>query len=215
MAIDGGIPPADGRNRGAADAVEEGVNSSSAVPPPATWYSGSVDRSLRPRRPLSTIALTGARATWHGLMRWTIAGLAGLSALLVATEQHRVCDAWGSCDASDWGPSHTLLADQGGMPLMLLALIAAFQLFGKDSKFLPRVMTAIGAWITSLFVLAGVAFTHFLSHVEGGDGAAFLSFLVMAASLLQIVLEPVLAVRERRALAASEPVFPRAAVVSK
>lgn len=209
------LPPADGRNRAGAGAVDPDVNSATAAPPPAAWYSGAVDRRLHPRRPLSSVALAGARASWHTAARWLACGLAALSALLVAVEPHRVCDRWGACEASDWGPSHTLLQDLGAMPLVLLALVIGLQLMGKQASFLLRVFTVVGAATTMIFILGTMAFAHFLSSTEGGDGAVLVALLTFACCVFQMVMEPVLAIGQRRALEASEPVFPRAAVVEQ
>jgi hypothetical protein len=209
------LPHADRRNRPVADAVDPDVSITAAAPPPAAWYSGAVDRRLRPRRPLSQVALAGARASWHAGARWTASALAALTALMAATETHRVCDSWGSCDADDWGAAHTVASDLGATPFVLLALVIGLQLAGKDSKFVARMFSVVGAAIVSIIALGGVALAHFLSKVEGGDGVVFAALLTTGVCLFQLLLEPVLAVGQRRALEAREPEFPRAAVVSR
>lgn len=187
---------------------------SHASPPPSSWYSGAVARRLQPRRPLSDIALTGDRVTWHAATRWLIGGLVSLVALLVATEQHQVCESWGSCDASDWGAAHTLVSDLGGMPFLLLAVIAALQLAGYRRRMLAGLLTAIGSAVMAVYLLLSVALVHLLSKVEGGGSAAGLSLILVVVCLFQIVLEPVLAARARRDLEAADPHVPRAAVVA-
>lgn len=181
---------------------------------PVATYPGTVAARLRPRRPLLEVALAGRRASWHAVVRWAIAGFALLAALLVALEPHRVCDAWGSCDASDWGPWHTLARDQGVAPFALLALVVALQRGAYRSKLLASVLTALGTFVIGLIYFGSTALTHFLSHVDGGDGAVFCGFAVTVLALAQVVLEPVLVVGQRRALEATDPVFPRAAVVT-
>ena len=214
MGPDDDDEPVDPRNREGGGAVDRDVSTSTAAPPPAAWYGGAVDRRLHPRPSLWQLPLTAGRATGHAVVRWVACGLAALTALMIAIEPHRVCDAWGSCDAEDWGPTHTLAGDLGASPFIMLALVVALQLLGRQARMAARVLTAIGAGITALFVAATVAFAHFLSSTEGGDGAMALSLLTLVVCVLQLVVEPVWTVRERRAQEASAPVFPHAAVVS-
>ncbi|HVV86429.1 MAG TPA: hypothetical protein VHE35_25405 [Kofleriaceae bacterium] len=174
-----------------------------------------MDRRLRPRRSLFDVALAGGRARWHRALRRIIGGLAAVTALLVGTEQHRVCDSWGHCDASDWGPSHTLVHDLGPMPIILLAFVGGLQLMGYQRKLGAGLGTSIGSAVTALYVLGSATFAHFLSSTEGGDGAVMGLLVLFALCLFQIVLEPVLAARQRRLLEASDPVFPHAAVVRR
>ena len=186
--------------------------------PPATtvgWYPGTMDQRLQPRRPLLGVALAGGRATWHVVTRWVVIGFAGLAALLTATERHRVCNAWGSCDASDWSEPHTLLSDVGVAPLLLLALVVALELPGYRRRFLGSWLSALGAALVAVVPLGMVALAHFLSHVDGDGGAVLLTFLTFGLALAQLVLEPILFVGMRRALERDDPRFPRAAVVAR
>ena len=191
------------------------MNSTSASPPPAAWYSRSVARRLRPRRALLELVVEGTRATWHVAARWALTAGAALAALLVVVDQHRVCEAWGHCDADDWGASHSLLADHGGQPLLLFSLVAAMQLGGLRRKTVVGVLIAVGSLVIAFLVAGQLAFTHFLSSVDGGDGAVAVSLVVAAGALGQIVLELVLAVHERRELEARDPALPHAAVVER
>lgn len=179
--------------------------------------SGSVGRYpvLARRRPLGQIRLAGGRARWHVVVRWTLVGLAGLIALLVATERHRVCDAWGACDPDDWGAAHTLASDLGPLPFVLLAAVVALQLGAIGGRVLATLATAIGTLVAALVLFGGVAMAHFLSNVDGGAGAGVLTFGLVALALAQVVLEPVLVFGQRRRLAAVAPRGPAAAVVAR
>jgi hypothetical protein len=209
------LPTADARNRTAVAAVDPDVNSATATPPPAAWYPGSVDRRLRQRRGLTDVVLAGTRERWHVTVRWIVVGLAALTALIIATERHRVCDAWGSCDASDWGPSHTLVSDVGGTPFVLLAFLVTLQFFGRRARLLGSAGSALGSAVLAVYLVATCGMAHFLSKVEGDDGAVMLCLATFAACLFQLVLEPILAAGMRRALERNDPEFPRAAVVPR
>ena len=189
----------------------------SHAPPMATvgWYPGPMDQRLQPRRPLLGVALAGGRATWHVVARWVVIGFAALSALLMATERHRVCDRWGRCDASDWGEPHTLASDVGALPFVMLALVVALQLAGYRRGLLGSLFSAAGASMAALVAFGLAAFAHFLSHVDGGGGAVLFAFLASLVTLAQLVLEPILFVGMRRALERDDPRFPRAAVIQR
>ncbi|MBL8624891.1 MAG: hypothetical protein JNK64_26520 [Myxococcales bacterium] len=174
-----------------------------------------MDQRLQPRRPLLRVALAGGRATWHVAVRWAVIGCAALAALLMATERHRVCDAWGSCDASDWGEPHTLASDVGALPFVMLALVVALQLAGYRRGLLGGVLSALSAALAAVVALGVAALAHFLSHVDGGGGAVLLTFLTFGLAVAQLVLEPILFVGMRRALERDDPRFPRAAVVAR
>ena len=182
---------------------------------PVEHYSSTVARQLRPRRSLSEVALAGGRMTWHVTVRVIMVGLAALTALLIATDRHRECNAIGSCDADEWGASHSLVSDLGAAPFLLLAMLVAVQLVAYRGKLLANVFTAIGSAVIAAMVLANVALVHFLSNVDGGGGAVVPAMMSLLLALFQLVLEPVLAAGQRKQLEASEPEFPRAAVVSR
>lgn len=189
----------------------------SHAPPVTTvgWYPGPMDQRLQPRRPLLHVALAGGRATWHVAVRWVVVGFAALAALLTATERHRVCHAWGTCDASDWSEPHTLLSDVGVAPMLLLALVVALELAGYRRRLLASWLSALGAAVVAVVPLGMVALAHLMSHVDGGGGAVLLSLLTFVTALAQLVLEPILFVGMRRALERDDPRFPRAAVVAR
>lgn len=183
--------------------------------PTVGWYPGTMDQRLQPRRPLLGVALSGGRATWHIVVRWVVIGFAALSALLMATERHRVCDRWGSCDASDWGEPHTLASDLGAVPFIMLALVIALQLAGYRRGLLGGVLSALSAAMAAVVAFGLAAMAHFLSHVDGGDGAVLCAFVAFLLTLAQLVLEPILFVGMRRALERDDPRFPRAAVIQR
>lgn len=180
---------------------------------PVGWYSAPMDQRLQPRRPLLGVALSAGRATWHVVARWVVIACAGLTALLTATERHRVCDAWGTCDASDWSEPHTLLSDVGVAPLLLLALVVALELAGYRRRFLASLLSALGAALVAVVPLGMVALAHLLSNVDGGGGAVLFALLTFLVAMAQLVLEPILFIGMRRALERHDPRFPRAAVV--
>ncbi len=182
---------------------------------PMGCYAGTMDQRLTPRRPLGQVVLAGGRATWHVAVRWIVVGFAALAALLTATERHRVCSAWGSCDADDWGAAHTLYADVGVAPLLLLGLVVALELAGYRRGLLGSLLSALGAAMAAVAVFGVLAFAHFLSRVDGGGGAVMFAFLAFVLALAQLVLEPILFVGMRRALERDDPRFPRAAVVAR
>ena len=181
---------------------------------PVEHYSRSVDHQLRRRRSLLEIALTGGRRTWHVTVRIIMVGLAALTALLIATEQHRVCESIGRCDADEWSASHSLASDLGAAPWLLLGFLIVLQLIAYRGKLLPSIFTALGSAVIALMVTVTTGLVHFLSNVDGGGGATAASLMMLMLALFQLVLEPVLAAGQRKQLEASEPVFPRAAVVS-
>jgi hypothetical protein len=174
-----------------------------------------MDQRLQPRRPLLRVALAGARATWHVGARWVVIGFAALAALLMATERHRVCHGWGSCDAGDWSAPHTLASDVGALPFVMLALVIALQLAGYRRGLLGSALSALGAGMAAVVAFGVAALAHLLSNVDGGGGALLFAFLAFALTLAQLVLEPILFVGMRRALERDDPRFPRAAVIQR
>lgn len=189
----------------------------SHAPPvtPVGWYPAPMDQRLVPRRPLLGVTLTGKRATWHVAARWVVIGCAVLAALLMATEQHRVCHSWGTCDASDWSEPHALVADVGALPFVMLALVIALELAGYRRGLLGSLFAALGAALAAVVAFGVAALAHFLSHVDGGGGAVMFAFLAFLLTLTQLVLEPILFVGMRRALERDDPRFPRAAVIQR
>lgn len=179
------------------------------------WYPARMDQRLQPRRRLLGVQLAGARATWHVVARWLVIGCAALAALLMATERHRVCHSWGTCDASDWSEPHALVADVGALPFVMLALVIALELAGYRRGLLGGVLSALGAAGAAVVAFGAAALAHFLSKVDGGDGAVLFALLAFAIALAQLVLEPILFVGMRRALERDDPRFPRAAVISR
>ncbi len=141
-------------------------------------------------------------------------GLALLAAQAMATEQHTLCH--GDVPACP----HTLMADAGALPFVLIVVVLGLQAAGYRRAPLVRVLTGLGTFLASLtivFVIVGAT----VFEGDSGDGAAVMALVLTAVALLQVFLEPILVeqpqplVEQPQPLAEAELPLPRAIVVSR
>jgi len=190
------------------------MNVAHALPEVVGHYP-RVDRRVGLRRRLLATDLVGGRARIRRAVRWLSVGLLGLSMLMMIVEPHRVCHDWGSCGASSWSETHTYVTDLSVVPLVLLGLAIALQLVGVGRRLLAALITALGSMALAFVTAVLAALSHLLSSVEGGEVAVVSALVATAVALLQLVLEPVLVIGQRRALERTERVVAGAAVVRR
>ena len=174
-----------------------------------------MDQPLRPRRRLRDLTLTTGRRSASTVIRAVILGLAAMTAVAFAVEDHQVCHSWDECDEGDFEAPHTLFDDLGPAPLAILAAIVILQIVAIRRRMLAGILTALGSLVAATVAFGLTAFVHLLSSVRGQDGAAGGALFLMALALAQAILEPLLARAERARLERADPVFPRAAVVER
>lgn len=172
------------------------------------------DTPLVPRRPLRLIRATGVRARVRAGVRLALGVAIVLATLGVATETHRVCTRWHQTSPHEWGPRHHVLADLGPWPFVVLAALGGLQWWAHRRRLIVGVVAAVVSAALAFGLLLAYALAHFLDHVDGAGPLVPIglvgAFLLAAA---QLVVEPVVAVLERRALAATDPVMPRAVAI--
>lgn len=168
------------------------------------------------RLALTDLDVTGARKQVRDLMRLLVIGLAGLAAVGIVLERHRVSRSWFE-ETRHWGAAHALLADTGPWPLILLGIIVVGQLFAHRCRMLVGLLAAIANLILASTVLVGDVTVHLFAHVDHtsgwGVGLPFALVTLMAACIAQIAVEPWVAAAERRALEWPSPELPSAVVV--
>ena len=173
---------------------------------------------LTPRRRLADMILTGTRKKARDGLRIAILVSVAMTVIGLLLERHHACPRWDhDSPGHAWGPTHRFLSEAGVWPLVVLAVIALGQWWAHVGGMALSVVLAVIDLVLAAVVLIAFTITHLLSHVESvGPGAAFLSIGLSAGMLLtlaQVVVEPWVAIAERRVLERSEPVFPGAIVV--
>ncbi|MBK9035028.1 MAG: hypothetical protein IPL61_27820 [Myxococcales bacterium] len=174
----------------------------------------TADTPLVPRRPLRLIDTTGIRKRVRDGVRIALGVAILLAALGFATETHRVCTRWHQTSPHEWSSAHHVLADLGPWPFVVLVGVVGLQWWAHRRRLIVGVVAAVGSAALAFGLLLAYALAHFLDHVDGAGPLVPIglvgAFLLAAA---QLVVEPVVAVLERRALARTDPVMPRAVVV--
>lgn len=173
---------------------------------------------LAPRRRLTDMIPTGTRKKVRDGVRVAILVAMALTVVGLLLESHRACARWDhESSGHAWGPTHRYLGEAGIWPLVVIAVIALGQWWAHVGGMALSVVLAVVDLVLAAVVLIAFAITHLLSHVEFlGPGATMLSIGLSAGMLLtlaQLVVEPWVAIAERRVLESSEPVFPSAIVV--
>lgn len=116
-----------------------------------------------------------------------------------------------------WGPAHSLVGESAYAPLISLAVICGLALWARRG--FPRGIVAGAIAVANIVVVAGSWLTAHLFTTTDlpmiTSLATTSSFATSAVGVVVAVLDVVLPIWERRRLAASDPVFPSARIVTQ
>jgi hypothetical protein len=161
------------------------------------------------RRRLLDIELSrGSRAVRQALF-WVIGGGGAIAALTYVVPSHHL--AYES-------ESHSGYADSGYIPLVGLAGVTILVMWLARQRFGAGMIAAVVAGTSAFLEFARAVLAHLLSNVvtEGPEILHIVALVaVFGASVLMLVLEPVLYVIERSSQERAERSIPTARVVSR
>jgi hypothetical protein len=171
-----------------------------------------MDERLVPPRPLAAITLSGPRAGLHGALRWLLSALAVGDLFVYQVSMHAACGTW---KESECGDRHPLADDPGGALYVAIALVVLLQLAGWRRRLGMRVLTAGVSACAMFTLLLTTSLAHLFATADGDESAQGLAGAILALMLIQLVVEVVVTVRERRRLEADDPTLPAATIVSR
>lgn len=150
---------------------------------------------------LRTIVTTGWRARVRAGVRLAAVIALALSLVGLFVEDHRACEiAYHPAKPHVWGPTRAIATDLTPRPFILLGLAIAAQLVAHRRRLAAAIVIGPLSAFVALSALMAIAFIHGRAHTITDVQLAAPALLAAAAlGLAQLLVEPWLALAERRA----------------
>lgn len=160
-----------------------------------------------PRPHLRSIATTGWRASVRGAVRLALIGCAAIAIVGLVIERHRPCGSdYHPGAMHEWGTPRRIVDDLGWAPLALVALVVVAQAIAHRGRVVASTLLGPIAALVALGVLMTLVRIHGRGHTLETTFVADAALLGVAAlGLLQLAVEPWLALAELRSRSRTSP----------